>query len=119
MRLFQVVIRYFGAKVMNMMESDITGNPLQHSRKLIIRAALNSSFNIVPLRFILEVRILELMLYIEEPNADQPRKEQNGSLDQNGTLAQPTAQVNSPYKDTSTNWSNTCSCVPYAWRLCG
>ena len=73
MRFLQMIVRHFRTQMMNMMKSDISGNPLQKLGQLVIRASIHGGFHITPLVFILKVGILELMLYIKQPNAQQCR----------------------------------------------
>ncbi|MNN88559.1 hypothetical protein D3C81_2062640 [compost metagenome] len=57
--------------MMNMVEANVAGNPLQQLRQLIVRAPFYRCRNITPFLFMLEVGILELMLHIEQPDAQK------------------------------------------------
>ena len=71
MRILQIIVWHFRAQVMNMMETDISAHPLQDTGKLVIRAAFNGCFHVAPLIIMFKIRILELMLDVEQPNAEK------------------------------------------------
>src|SRR5690606_4444965 len=54
----QVVVGYPGAQVMDVVEPDVAGDPLQHLGELVVRAALHRRERVVPLRGVLPVRPL-------------------------------------------------------------
>ena len=82
MRLLQVVIRNLRAQMVNVMEADVTRDPLQNLREFVIRAAFYGCIDITPLFIMLVVRFFELMLYIEQPNAKHSRHHEDRSLNE-------------------------------------
>ena len=69
MNFFQEVVRYPWTKMMNMVKTDIARKPLQNARQLVIGAAINGRSHILPFVIMLVIRIFELMLNIEQPDA--------------------------------------------------
>src|SRR6202789_3576718 len=63
--LLQVVVGNEGAQMVDMMKTDIAREPLQDSRQLIERAALQCGFRVIPLVAALPVSPFKLMLYVE------------------------------------------------------
>ncbi len=72
--------------MMNVMKSDVARDPLQNRGKLVIRAPLHRGFHIAPFFFVLKVGILELMLDIEQPDAQQAGYEENRPLNHDECL---------------------------------
>src|SRR5690242_13768407 len=64
-----MIIRNARAEMMNVMKSDIAGEPLQHFRQLIKRTPLEGCSAVIPILGSLPVSSLELMLNVEQPDA--------------------------------------------------
>ena len=73
----QVVIRNLARKVVNVMEADRPGQPIQNARQIIIRAPANGRPMELPTGRISPISVCKLMLYVEEPDADRRRKQQD------------------------------------------
>lgn len=69
MTVLEMIIRDARTQVMNMMKANITGKPLQNLRELIEGTALQRRAGVVPFFTPHPVRILKLMLHVEEPHA--------------------------------------------------
>src|SRR5450755_1223998 len=74
MTALEMVIRDARTQVMNMMKANIAGKPLQDFRELIEGTALKRRAGVVPLLDPRTVRTLKLVLHVEEPHAQRPRK---------------------------------------------
>lgn len=68
--------------MMNMVEADIPRHPLQNSGQLIIGTAVYRGADVIPFIRVLVIRILELMLHVEEPYARNAGQVQNRPLNQ-------------------------------------
>src|SRR5258708_33370962 len=64
----QPVIGDSAAQMMDVMHADIGGEPAQHDRQVIIRAAVERDFVQVPDSVFAPSRVLELVLDIKQPN---------------------------------------------------
>ena len=64
---FQVIIRYARAKMVDVMEANVAGKPLQHSRQLVERTPLHGGGCVIPFLIPLPINTLELMLDVEQP----------------------------------------------------
>src|SRR5579863_9658424 len=82
MTSFEMVVRNARTQVMNMMEADIAGEPLQEFGQFVKRAALERRRGVIPILGARPVSALELVLHIEEPKADGSGKSRHGELDQ-------------------------------------
>ncbi|MNN44053.1 hypothetical protein D3C81_1583260 [compost metagenome] len=72
--------------MMHMVKADVAGNPLQDLRQLIIGAPFHSGHDITPFLFMLKERILELMLYIKQPDPEKTGHEHDRQLHQQKSL---------------------------------
>jgi len=81
MRPFQPVVGDTRAQMMNVVETDISGEPLKDPRKFIERTALQGRIGKIPLRFSLPIHILELVLHVEKPNTSRAGDQQRRQLD--------------------------------------
>ena len=63
--LLQLIIRDSRAKVMDMMETDISREPLQDLRKFIERTAIQTRVEKLPIRVTLPIGRVKVMLHIE------------------------------------------------------
>ena len=77
----QFVIRNLRAEMVNVMESDIAAEPLQDARQPVIRAAQQRRGRVIPFSATAPVRVLVLMLNVEEPHARRAGDEHNRRLD--------------------------------------
>ena len=78
--LWQAVIGNAAAQMMNVMHTDIGREPAQDMRQIVMRAAVQRRLVQVPGGGLDPKRILELMLNVEEPNADRGRKQHDGHV---------------------------------------
>ena len=69
MATLEIIIRNARAQMMNMVETDVAGKPLQNLRQLVERATLQSGSREIPLVTALPVNPLELMLHVKQPPA--------------------------------------------------
>src|SRR5206468_8563391 len=65
----QIVVGNARAEVVNVVQPNVAGKPAQYERKSKIGASRDRGRGIVPLVMPLPIGLLELMLYIEEPDA--------------------------------------------------
>src|SRR6516165_10319666 len=68
------------AKVVHMMHTDIGREPAQNARQLIMGATMKRCLVQVPARSVSPKRLLELMLNVEEPNANGRRQKRNRQM---------------------------------------
>src|SRR3989442_13203917 len=73
-------VGYSGAQVMDMMDPDAAGEPLQESGQLVKGAPLDGRFREAPLLPPLPVHSFELMLHVKQPEADRPGDHHDGKL---------------------------------------
>src|SRR6185503_4786429 len=67
---------------MDMMETDIACEPLQHFGKFIEGTAIHARVKETPFLVTFPVGWVEVMLYVEQPDARTTGHQQNGDLDQ-------------------------------------
>ena len=67
----QVVIGDLRVEVVNVMVSDVTGEPLKHPWKVVIAAPLHGSGGVIPFIAAGPVGVFELMLNIKQPQAEK------------------------------------------------
>src|SRR5690348_11108009 len=68
--------------MVDMMQADITGEPLQHFRQFIVRTALQRCPDRVPLLMTCPIDSLILVLDIEQPDAEGSCEAHDGYLNQ-------------------------------------
>src|SRR5580698_8595084 len=78
MTALEIVVRDARIQMMNMMEANIAGKPLQDPGELIKGTALQRRACIVPILASRPVHALELMLNVEEPYTDRPGNRRHG-----------------------------------------
>ena len=76
------VIRDSRAQMMDMMETNIPCEPLQHFGKFIEGAAIHTGVEELPFRVTFPIRGVKIMLDIEEPDARAAGDEQDRYFDQ-------------------------------------
>jgi len=76
--LLQVVVRNSRAQMVKVVEPDATAEPLEDARQLVERRPLECVSNVTPLLVVLPIGVLELVLYIEKPNAGRARDNYDG-----------------------------------------
>src|SRR5262245_2614197 len=84
--LLQRVVRDARAEMVNMVQPDIAGEPLQHFRQLEVGAAAQRGGGIIPVAMALPVSTLELVLDVEHPDPAQARYKGNRQLDHEVSL---------------------------------
>src|SRR5690349_13165734 len=67
---------------MNVVQTDVAGEPLQYFRQFVIRTALQCRPHRVPILLPRPVIFLKLMLDIEQPDADSASNTHHRDLDQ-------------------------------------
>ena len=72
--LLQPVVRYPWRNVMDMVKPDVRGEPPEHAGQLEMGAPSERGLDIVPVVMRRPVRILELMLDVEQPHAGHCRE---------------------------------------------
>ena len=77
----EVVIGDARAEVVDMMEADVAGEPLENFRQFIKRAAAQCGSHIIPLALSFPINPLELVLNVKEPDTSRTRHHQNSKLD--------------------------------------
>ena len=70
------------AQVMYVMHTNIGGEPTQNARQLVVGTAMKRCLVQVPRGLVCPKRLLELMLDVEEPNADGRRQQGNRQMDE-------------------------------------
>src|SRR5215208_3633918 len=80
--LLQVVVGNPRAQMMDVMEADIAREPLQQAGQLVEGAAAQSRSRVVPVLAALPVRIFELVLHVEQPDARGACYQQDYRLNQ-------------------------------------
>ena len=78
--LWQPVIRDSIAQMVDVVHADVGGEPAQHGRQIIMRTAVQRSLLEGPAVVVLPERILELVLDIEQPDADGCCEKSDGQL---------------------------------------
>ena len=66
--------------MVDVMEADIAGEPLQYRRKFVERTALHTGIEIIPLAVTFPVDLCIVMLNIKHPQTGRCAKEQNQHL---------------------------------------
>src|SRR5688500_20270931 len=64
------------------MQPDASRHPLEWLRKLEVRAPADRGRRVVPVGVVLPVRVLELMLDVEQPDAAHGREIDRGKIDE-------------------------------------
>ena len=86
--LRQAIIRNAAVEVMHMVHTDVGGDPAQNAGQFVVRAAKERSVVRFPSMILSPDRIFELMLHVEQPNADRRSKKGDRKLyDQEGADA--------------------------------
>ena len=67
---------------MHVVDPDVGGEPAEHAREFVMRAAVERGLMQIPVLGTRPVRLLELMLHVEQPNARRRREEHDGDMDQ-------------------------------------
>ena len=70
MAFFEVIIGNSRAEMMDVVKADVAREPLQYLRQFVERTALQRRSRVVPFIAAFPVHSLELMLDIEQPEAD-------------------------------------------------
>ena len=65
---FEVIVRNARAEMVNVMEADVTGKPLEDFREFVERTALQCGCGVVPLVATLPIGVFKLMLHVKEPD---------------------------------------------------
>src|ERR1700683_4096619 len=78
MTVFQMVIRNARTQVMDVMKSNITGEPLQYFGELIVGATTQRRVGVVPVLATRPIRALKLVLHVEKPHAQRRGKCRHG-----------------------------------------
>jgi hypothetical protein len=68
--------------MMDMMQADITAEPLKHFRQFVIRAPFQSSLQRVPMLMTGPIHSLELMLDVKKPHPEGPGNQDYRQLNQ-------------------------------------
>ena len=82
----QLVVGDARIQVVDVVEADVAAEPLQNRRKLVIRAALQPGFEEVPVFVPLPEGAREVVLHIEQPDADRRGNRQDRDLYQQHSL---------------------------------
>src|SRR5215510_14946790 len=77
----QLVVRNFRTEMVDVMESDVAAEPLQHARQLVIRTAQQRRRRVIPLAAVAPVGLLILMLDVEKPYSRGAGDDHNRGLD--------------------------------------
>ena len=67
---------------MDMVEPDVPAEPLEHLRELEVARAVQGGGRVIPLAFGPPIRIVELMLDVEEPDAGGAAQEEDRAVDE-------------------------------------
>jgi len=94
MAFLQLVVGDLRAEVMDVMETDVTREPLQDLGELVEGAAIHTGLEELPILVAFPIGRLKVMLYVEQPHARAASHEQNGDLNQQICL--PADVINSP-----------------------
>ena len=78
----QAVARNLASEMVDVMETDRSGEPVQDARQIVERAALESGGVDVPLTGGPPVGVLELVLHIEQPDPDGAADSEHRELHQ-------------------------------------
>ena len=70
MSALQVVVRDARVEVMDVVKADVSGEELEHLGQLQVGAAAQGGIGVVPIVGVLPIRILELVLDVEQPDPD-------------------------------------------------
>lgn len=76
----QLVIRYQGIQVVNMVVTDVAGKPMEHAGKVVKSTALHGGANVIPLVFPFFVGCFVLMLHIKKPDCNDGKKQQDRQM---------------------------------------
>lgn len=77
----EIVVRYARAEVMDVVEADVAGEPLQNFRQFVERASFEGGFREIPVLGAFPVDVFELMLDVEKPDACAAGNGENDQLD--------------------------------------
>ena len=83
---WQVVVRDLRVEVVHVVEPDVAAEELQHLRQCEVRTAVQCCVVEAPLVGALPVRGLELVLHVEEPDADTAGEDDERELDEQHRL---------------------------------
>ena len=84
--LLEPVVRNSSAEVMDVMDSDAGGDPLERLGEHQVRTALEGSIEVRPVGMLMPIRIFELVLYVEEPHTDGRTDHEHWQVNQEGRL---------------------------------
>src|ERR1700690_1984750 len=82
MAFLQIVIRNARAQMMDVMETDVAGKPLQDARQFVEGTAFQSGGNVAPVFPAFPINIFKLMLDIKHPHARATSYHDDDQLDQ-------------------------------------
>ena len=82
----QLIVGHQGVEVVDVVIADIAREPMEDARKFVIRAALHGGADVVPFIFPLFVGGLVLVLYVEKPDGNDAKTDQNRQLNQQKRL---------------------------------
>ncbi len=80
MASFQIVVRDPRTEMVDVVEADVAGEPLQDAGKLVEGAALHGCVGVVPGFIALPVGPFELVLHVEEPESPATADCEDGQL---------------------------------------
>lgn len=78
--LLQIIVGNIRTNVMNVMQANIAGEPLEDFGQFEIRAAFQCYFHRIPRSVTRPIRALKLMLNIEQPEPEAPGDQNDGQL---------------------------------------
>ena len=78
----QVIVGDLRAQMMDMMKTDIPGEPLQEKRQFIEGTALQSRFYEFPAFVVVPVRWIKIVLDVEQPDPDRSTDQEDRQLHQ-------------------------------------
>ncbi len=82
LHLGQEVVGDLGGQVVDVVEADVPGEPLEHLGELQVGASLHGRLQVLPAGVVLPVDILKLVLHVEEEDADHSRQVLDGQVDE-------------------------------------
>ena len=71
--LFQMIIRDAWAEMVNVVEADVAGKPLQYLGQFVERAAFERRCGVIPIPAAFPIDTLKLMLHVKKPHARRAR----------------------------------------------
>ena len=77
----QVVVRNAGVQVVNVMVADVARKPLENPWEVVVAASGHGSGRVVPILTGGPIRVLKLMLNIEQPETEKRSEGHHGQLD--------------------------------------